>query len=377
MEYKDYYKILGVDKSASIKDIKKSYRQLARQYHPDVNPGDKAAETKFKEINEAYEVLKDDDKRKKYDEFGQYWEHADRVGASAGGRGRGGQRVYSNINPEDLASIFGGGGFGGGGGDFSDFFNSLFGGMGGQRSSGRGQRTRTHTYSPDMDGVDFGFGGRPPQPRSQKGQDAEFPIKLTIEEAASGTVKQLTINRETPCPTCGGAGITGNQYCQSCYGQGKSFKPRKLDVTVPAGVKTGSKIRMKGEGSPGLNGGQPGDLFLVVELEKHPFYELKNEKLYCEVPVTPSEAVLGAEIDVPTLKDRLTMTIPPGTQTGSVFRLKEQGFPALNNREQKGDLFVKIKIVIPENLNDDAKKLYKKLKELTDENPRQTLFNRR
>jgi molecular chaperone DnaJ len=375
MEYKDYYKTLGVDKSASIKDIKKSYRQLARQYHPDVNPGDKAAEAKFKEINEAYEVLKDTDKRKKYDEFGQYWEHADRAGASGGGGGRG---VYSNVNPEDLSSIFGGG-FGGGGGDFSDFFNSLFGGMGGQRSSGRrsGTRTQTHAYSPDMDGFDFGFGGRPPQPRSQKGQDAEFPIKLTIEEASSGTVKQLTVNRETPCRSCGGTGVSGNQYCQTCYGQGKTFKPRMLDVTVPAGVKTGSKIRMKGEGSPGINGGQPGDLFLVVELENHPFYELKNGKLYCEVPVTPSEAVLGTEIEVPTLRGRLTMTIPPQTQSGSVFRLKEQGFPALNKKEQKSDLLVKIKIVIPENISDKAKKLFEQLKELTSEDPRKTLFNRR
>jgi molecular chaperone DnaJ len=370
MEYKDYYKILGVDKNASTKDIKKSYRQLARQFHPDVNPGDKAAEGKFREINEAYEVLKDSDKRKKYDEFGQYWEQAERVGAAGGGRG--GQRVYGNVNPEDLASIFGGG-FGGGGGDFSDFFNSLFGGT----SRRGGGKSRTYSQNPGFEGFDFNFGGGTPQPQSQRGQDAEFPIKLTVEEAASGTVKQLAINKETICQYCGGTGISGNQYCQGCHGQGKSFKPRKLDVTVPPGVRNGSKIRMKGEGSPGFNGGQAGDLFLVVELEKHPFYELKDGKLYCEVPVTPSEAALGAEIDVPTLRGRLSMKIPPLTQSGKIFRLKEQGFPVINKPDERGDQLVKVRIVIPETLNDAEKKLFEQLKELSHEDPRHTLFNRR
>ncbi len=360
MEYKDYYKILGVDKNATQKEIKKAYRRLARKYHPDVNPGDKEAEKKFKEINEAYEVLGDKEKRKKYDEFGQYWEHADKIGAS-GFKGQAG----GNFRYEDLSSIFGGG-------DLSDLLGSIFGGMSGKTRTGKGFRTFTWSSGPDAS-FDFG-GGFQKQP--QKGADLEASIELTIEEAAHGVVKHITLNKEVPCDRCGGLGAAGNRICPVCRGRGKVVKPRHIEVKVPAGVKNGSKIRVRGEGATGVLGGAPGDLFLVAKIKPHPFYQLKNGDLYCEVPITVTEAVLGAEIDVPSLWGRVSMKIPPETQTGKIFRLKGQGFPKLNNPSQKGDYFVKVKVVIPEGITPEEKRLYEQLKSFPHRNPRESLFRR-
>jgi len=366
VEYKDYYKILGVDKSASQKEIKKAYKALARKYHPDINPNNKEAEARFKEINEAYEVLKDADKRRKYDEFGQYWEHADKMGAGGFRPGGGGGFTSANINIEDILSMFRGGGRTSGGGvdGFSDFFNALFGGGG---SSGkRTYQTRGFRDASGIDGFSF---GQSMQPQPQKGQDAEFPVELTIEEAALGVTKYLNLNRESICPHCHGAGGSSGGICQACYGQGKSYKPHRLEVKVPAGVQDGSRIRMKEQGYPGSSGGPSGDLYLVVSIKPHEFYELKKNGLYCNVPIAAYEAALGAEIEVPTLSGRLTMKIPAGTQTDRVFRLKGQGFPSRKTGE-RGDLFVRAKIVVPQNITEDEKKLYEKLKAVSHENPR-------
>lgn len=382
MEFKDYYKILGVDEKASAKEIKKAYRQLARKYHPDVNPNDKEAEAKFKEINEAYAVLGDKEKRKKYDEYGQYWEHADKAGAGAGaggfpgGRGfpgGGGRRQYTtrNVNFEDLSSIFGGAG-GAGGAGFSDFFNSMFGGMGGGRKS-RKQRTWDFGGAGGQSGFDTsGFTGRT---AGRKGADAEFPLELTIEEAAFGTKKHINFNKETPCTACNQTGMNNaGGMCQVCHGRGTVFKPRHLEVSVPPGVKNGFKIRMKNEGVPGTGGAPAGDLYLVVKIKPHSFYELKDDQLYCKVPITESEAALGAEIDVPTLNGRITMKIPAGTQSGRVFRVRGQGFPSLKNKDDRGDYYVKTKIVIPRDISDKEKKLYKELGQLHQENPREYML---
>jgi len=378
MEYKDYYKILGVDKKASTKEIKKAYRKLARKYHPDVNPDNKEAEAKFKEINEAYEVLKDKKKRQKYDEFGKYYTEG---GFPQGGFPGAGQQggygyqsypggfKYTTGDIGDLDSIFGGAG------GFSDFFQSLFGGRGKKKktwSTGTGGKQKSYRTAPDMGGFNFDFGSFQQQP--QKGNDIESPIELTLKEAAFGTRKVLEFNKETVCHECGGTGIKGNMMCQLCHGKGVVFKPRRLEVSIPPGVKDGFKIRMKGEGAVSRSGGNPGDLYLVVKLRHHPYFELKDGDLYCDVPITITEAVLGAEIDVPTLKGSLTMKIPPGTQTGRVFRLREQGFPSLNNKKKNGDFFVRTRVVIPENISNDEKKVYEKLKKFNHRNPRDEIF---
>ena len=376
MEYKDYYKILGVAKSATTKDIKKKYRKLARKYHPDVNPDNPEAEKKFKEINEAYEVLKDKEKRQKYDEFGQYY---DKVGSGAGGPGGGywhpgggsggGGYTYTNVDLGDLGSIFGGGS---GGGGFSDFFQSMFGGqMGGSQTGGSRRRT-SQSAGPDFGSYGYDFGGMGQTPT--KGRDEEFEIQLTLEEAAKGTSKNIQLTKQSACSQCGGRGVLGNSMCPACHGRGTVSTPRRLEVNIPPGVQNGSKIRMKGEGEVNPAGGRPGDLYLVVKLKSHPYYELKDGNLYVDVPVLASEAVLGAEVDIPTLKGKVSMRIPPGTQNGRILRLRGQGFPKLKNPEQFGDFYVRIKIVIPDNITDEEKKLYEKLNELSRENPRKKLF---
>lgn len=374
MEFKDYYKTLGVDKNATTKDIKKKYRQLARKYHPDVNRDNPEAEKKFKEINEAFEVLKDKEKRQKYDEFGQYY---DKVGSGAGGPGRyqyhpggGGYQYSTNINMDDLSSIFGRGGGAGGSGGFSDFFNSLFGGqMGG---SGFGSRRSRADSSPDMNGFGYDFGGMGQTP--SRGRDEEFEIQLTLEDAASGDRKIIELTKQVPCQTCGGRGVQGNAACPVCFGRGFIATPRKLDVKIPPGVQNGSKIRMKGEGEVNP-GGQPGDLYLVVKLKPHPYYELKDGDLFVDVPVTVAEAVLGAEVEVPALKGKVTVKIPPETQTGKILRLRGLGFPLLRNPEQSGDFYVRTKVVIPENISDEEKKLYEQLKSFSHNDPRKRLYS--
>ncbi|MCD4782334.1 MAG: DnaJ domain-containing protein [Candidatus Eremiobacteraeota bacterium] len=371
MEYKDYYKILGVDKNATAKDIKKTYRKLARKFHPDVNPDNKEAESKFKEINEAYEVLKDAEKRQKYDEFGKYYTEGGGFpgGGQQGAQGYrthpGGSR-YTTGDMGDLDSMFGGSG------GFSDFFESLFSNRKKKTQSWGGQ-AGDRQYGADMGGFNYDRGSFQQQP--QKGSDIESPIDLTLKESAFGTNKVLEFNKETACHECGGSGIKGNMMCQLCHGKGVVFKPRRLEVTIPPGVKEGFKIRMKGEGAVSRTGGNPGDLYLVVKIKHHPYFELKDGDLYCDLPITITEAVLGEEIDIPTLKGKLTMKIPSGTQTGRVFRLREQGFPSLNNKKKNGDFFVKTRIVIPEKIKDDEKKLFEQLKEFHHNNPRTEIFS--
>ena len=373
MEFKDYYKILGVDKKATTKDIKKKYRQLARKYHPDVNRDNPEAEKKFKEINEAFEVLKDKEKRAKYDEFGQYY---DKVGTGAGGPGGyqhypggGGYQYSTNINMDDLSSMFGGGA--GAGGGFSDFFNSLFGGQMSGSGFGGSRRTRSGG-SPDVNGFGYNYGGMGQTP--SKGKDEEYEIHLSLEDAANGDRKIFELTKQTPCQACGGRGVQGNSVCPMCHGRGLIATPRKLDVKIPPGVQNGSKIRMKGEGEPNP-GGQPGDLYLVVSLKSHPYFELKDGNLYVDVPVTTTEAVLGAEVEVPTLKGKVSVKIPPETQTGKILRLRGLGFPLLRNPEQSGDFFVRTKVVIPEKISDEEKKLYEQLKSFSHDNPRKRLFS--
>jgi molecular chaperone DnaJ len=325
MAGKDYYQILGVSRSASEKEIKQAYRRLARKHHPDLNPGDKSAEAKFKEINAAYEVLSNPEKRKKYDQFDEQWEYAEQF-AKAGGQkgvrwdfGKGG----TTFEYGDLS-------------DFGDIFSSLFG------DSGIGSRMK-----------------RGPQ----RGQDIESPIEVSLEEAYQGSTRVIQLQTTEPCTACGGTGRVGNRVCTICNGAGGKTIPKRLEVKIPAGVRDGSRIRIAGEGGPGRAGGNKGDLYLVVKVLPHQFFERKGDDLYTEVSVPLATAMLGGEVGLPTLNGNLSLKIPPETQNGRVFRLAGKGMPKLGNSEY-GNMFAKVKVVLPINLTEEERKLFERLRSL-------------
>ncbi len=312
MDYKDYYQILGVSKNADEKEIKKAYRKLARKYHPDVNPGDKVAEAKFKDVNEANEVLSDSEKRKMYDQFGSQWQQYQRAGGGntddffrqwGGARG-----TTRTINPEDLNDIFGSGGSG-----FSSFFESLFGGQG----VGGFQQGNFQNFN-----------------QVQKGQDVEQTIDVTIEEAFHGTTRAL-------------------QFTNG----------RSIQVNIPRGVDTGSKVRVKGQGQPGYSGGQPGNLYLIVQMQPSK-YERDGDNLTIEVPVDLYTAVLGGTVEVSAPDKTVKLTIPAGTENGKRIRLRGLGMPNLRNNKKRGDLFAKINIQIPTNLSEKEQQLFEELRAL-------------
>ncbi|MDI6695752.1 MAG: J domain-containing protein [Anaerolineales bacterium] len=323
MDYKDYYRILGVNKDAKQEDIKKAYRKLARKYHPDVNPGDKSAEERFKEINEAYEVLSDPAKREKYDRFGAQWQQYTR----SGGRPQdfdwsqwtaqpGGQAYTRTVTPEELEQIFGGafgrsaGGDFGGMGGFSDFFEMLFGNWGGSaRRSASGAR-------------------------STRGGDTEQPVQISLEDAYRGTTVSLQ------------------------WEDG-----RRIEAKIPPGVKTGSRIRLSGQGRAGP-GGQPGDLYLKVEVLPHPTFTREGDDLKITLPVDLYTALLGGEVKVPTLDRPVDLTIPPETANGKVFRLRGLGMPNLKNPQERGNLYVTVQVQLPRNLSQKEKELFRQLRDL-------------
>lgn len=318
MEYKDYYKIIGVSKNASTEEIKSAFRKLAKKYHPDVNPGNKQAEQRFKEINEAHDVLSDSEKRQKYDQLGSDWERIARDQQYA-------RQYYGQArsSPQWEEIRFGDSGDT----DFSDFFATFFGGEDIFSSlGGFGRRSSSRTVRP------------------QKGQDIENNLEISLEEAFNGTTKMLQLQ------------MAGQDY---------EFQPstKTIEVKIPKGVTQGSKIRLAGQGGPGAINGPAGDLYLVIQIKPHPVFEIDGHDLRMEVNVLDYEAMLGAEISVKTLSDRVTLKIQPGTQGGSVLRLRGQGLSD-NKNKARGDLLVKIKIVIPENLNDKEKKLLNELKDL-------------
>lgn len=318
VEYKDYYKVLGVSKSASQDEIKKAYRKLARKYHPDANADNPQAEEKFKEIGEAYEVLKDPEKRKKYDQLGSNWKQYQNAGWPGGGQ-RTGQKTYN----------FGGSGFNFGdmGGDFSDFFEMFFG-----------------NQASDFGGFSSGFRGRRGAQTAQaKGQDMQSTINITLREAYFGTTRSIRLQK-----------------------QGKS---RTVKVKIPKGIKDGGKIRVSGEGGPGQGQGSSGDLYLIVNISDHPFYRRKGADLHCEVPVSIKEALYGAKIDIPTFDGKVLVSLPPKTQSGKVLRLKGKGMPRLKGGGN-GDLYAKVKIMLPENLTKEQKKYLDEFAESYSENPR-------
>jgi molecular chaperone DnaJ len=320
MAGKDYYNLLGINRKATEKEVKQAYRKMARQYHPDVNPGDKSAEARFKEINEAYEVLSDKEKRRKYDQYGDQWQYADQF-ARAGRQqtpfrdfGQAGGQTF-HYEEADLGSLFG----------------DLFGG---------GMRTR--------------------RTRPRRGKDIEYPVEVTLEEAYHGTNRTIALQTEEPCSTCKGTGLIQNLPCSVCRGAGMILGMKRLEVKIPPGVRSGSRVRMAGKGESSYTGGPSGDLYLVTSVKPHHEFERKGDNLYVEVAVPLTLAMLGGEITVPSLKGKLALKIPPETQNGRSFRLAGQGMPHLSN-SSRGDLLAKVNVVLPNKLTEEEKKLFEQL----------------
>lgn len=340
MAEKSYYDTLGVKRDASEKEIRSAYRKLARKHHPDVNPGDKTAEAKFKEINAAHDVISDPEKRRKYDKYGDRWEMADQIEE---------QQKHAGASAADWFRTAPGARTAGSGA-----------GAAGGRSSG-GFRM------PDID-ADFGdilgnvFRGRKPAgPR--RGENLEHPLEITLEEAAKGAARTLTISLGEQCVGCNGTGLAGDAICAVCEGAGVQSKPRRIEVKTPAGVKTSSRVRIAGEGQPGANGGPKGDLYLTITVAPHERFERKADDLYEEVTVPLYDALLGGEVHVPTLTGRVALKVAPGTQNGKQIRLSGKGMPHLG-AAGNGDLYAKVKVVLPLNLNPREQALFEELRSL-------------
>lgn len=323
MDFKDYYTTLGIAKTASDKEIKQAFRKLARKYHPDVNPGDKGAEARFKEVNEANEVLSDPEKRKKYDELGANWKAYENAppGASPYGSPFGGpfdpsqgrQGGFRTMTEEEMADMFGGGADS----PFSDFFTTFFGGMGGESTGARGGRAR---------------------PRARKGQDVEHPFELDLEDAMRGSVQRLQLRHDGHA--------------------------RTVEVRIPAGVTDGSRVRVAGEGGRGSGSAPSGDLYLRVQLKPHPVFDVKGRDVYTRARVPVPIAVLGGEVDVVTPESKtLRLKIPAGTQSNQRFRLRGHGLPAVGKPDERGDLYANVEVDVPKTLSDDERKHYEALRE--------------
>ncbi|MGA7624595.1 MAG: molecular chaperone DnaJ [Candidatus Acidiferrales bacterium] len=381
----DYYELLGVSRKASVKDIRAAYRKLARKYHPDLNPGDKSAEEKFKQIQEAYEVLSDTKKRQMYDQFGFNV-------PGPGGAPPPGPGGYGAGRPQDVHFDFGGfdfggepGAGGGGGTSFRDLFSQFF----------RGQNAAQAATE------------------SEPGSDLEFQVEITFAEAMRGTVKKLSFTRldvcnvchgegvqpgdEKVCPACGGTGqvtqVSGKMrfqiscsrcggtgrlhtVCRNCGGEGRVARMETLDVRIPPGAQTGSRVRVAGRGNAGLHGGPTGDLYIVIKVEPHPYFERRGDDLYTVVPVTVPEASLGAKVEVPTIDGRSQVRIPPGTDSGKKLRLREKGAPSVRRPGKRGDQIVEVQVVVPKPEDERVRNLLKELTKLDPEDPRREIFSR-
>ncbi len=344
--YKDYYKTLGVEKTADAKAIKQAYRKLARKYHPDQNPGNKAAADRFKEINEANEVLSDPEKRRRYDELGADWaRYADAgpggFGGRPGGAGPGGYRVHV-----DQSGDLGG---------FSEFFRTFFGDLG-----ARGGR---------FEGVEFEdqglFGARG---RARRGQDLETEVEITLEEAHAGARRTLEFQQLEVCGTCRGSGRQGKEPCGTCGGSGQVARSHRVEVKIPAGVRDGSRVRAAGEGGAGASGPR-GDLYLRVRVQPHAVFERREDDLHVELPIAVWEAALGAEVEVPTLRGKVSMKIPPETSSGRIFRLPGYGLPHVKGG--RGDQLVRVRLVVPRELTPRERALFEELRGLRPAPPRE------
>ena len=326
---KNYYEALGVKKSASQKQIKAAFRRLARKLHPDLNPGDAAAESQFKEINAAHDVLGDEEKRAKYDRYGENWQQAEafeKARTEYASQGGGAQSFSFDIN--DLLRRSGGHS---GGGGFGDILGNLF------RSGSRGPT---------------------------RGQNVEFVTEITLEEAFQGTTRTLNLQGEQRCGTCGGAGQIAGAVCHECQGAGGVARPKRIEVKIPAGAHDGTRVRIAGEGSAGM-GGTRGDLIVVTKVRPHGAFERKGDDLTRDVSVPVEDAVLGGEVEIETLAGkRIAVKVPAMTQNGKQIKLKGLGMPKLGKKKAgKGDLYARVRITIPEELSDEQRELFEKLRE--------------
>jgi molecular chaperone DnaJ len=369
---RDLYEVLGVPKTASASDIKKAHRKLVRKHHPDANPGDSEAEEKFKEVQSAYDVLSDPEKRKQYDQLGS------RMFAGAGaGNQAGGWNVNYNGNFGDLGNF----------GDFGDILGGLFGNVGGRRSA----RARSQ--------------------HGERGRDVEVEVNVSFEDSLRGLETRIPIQLEVPCHTCGGSGaepgttptlcpvcrgrgvVSENQGvfalsqpcprcggngtvvetpCHTCHGSGREVRTKRYTVKIPPGVKDGTRIKLKGKGEPGRNGGPPGDLHVITRVTPSPLYERRGSDLIIEVPVTYAEAALGAEVEVPTPDGKISLKIPPGTQDGRMLRVRGKGAPKLKG-SGRGDLLARVRVVVPTKLSKAEREAVENLQKVSRENPRERL----
>lgn len=333
VKFRDYYEVLGVPRTASAEEIKKAYRKLARKYHPDLHTGSgkEEAERKFKEINEANEVLGDPKKRAKYDRLGPQWREGMDFTPPPGGGPR--EEAFRYEGFEEF-------------GGFSDFFESLFGDTlrGGRR--GRG----------------FGRAAAPPL----RGSDVESEMELTLEEAVQGAKRRVRLRGQALCPVCNGRGAVGQQTCPRCGGTGRAIEERELIVNIPPGARDGDRVRLAGQGEPGENGAPAGDLFIRIRLLPHPRYKIANRNdLETEVEVMPWEALLGTEVRIPTLDGEGVLKIPAGSRGGKRFRLRGKGLPIRGNG--RGDLYVRLKINLPAHVTPEERRLYEELARLAKE----------
>jgi molecular chaperone DnaJ len=373
----DYYELLGVSRKAPQKEIRQAYRKLARKYHPDLNPGDKSSEEKFKQVQEAYDVLSDAKKRQMYDQFGF---------ETPGAGGPQGPADGDNVNFDFGGFDFGGGSGGSGGPSFRDLFSQYFRG-------GAAPAEAPSSY---------------PEP----GSSLEYQIEITFWEAVHGTVKKLSISRLDACAECQGTGSVGQpqtctacggtgqvaqtsgrmrfnlactrcggsgrvqNLCKACRGDGRVRRVDTIEVRIPAGVQTGSRVRVAGRGNAGTNGAPPGDLYIITDVKPHPFFDRRGDDIYTTVPVTVTEATLGAKIEVPTVDGRSLLRVPPGTNSGQKLRLREKGVPSVRDPKHRGDQYVELQVFVPKPVDERVRELLKELEKVAPEDPRKDIFER-
>jgi molecular chaperone DnaJ len=391
---KDYYELLGLKKSATTEDVRKAFRKLARKYHPDVNPGDKASEEKFKAISEANDVLSDPKKRKVYDQLGYYSDNIDPAAAEAYARGGGGFGGFSGGRggTQEVPIDFGGFDWSGeqaqGGGGFRDIFSDLF--------------------------SRFGGGGASPgaTPQAEPGTDLEYQVNVGFWQAIRGAEMRMNIARSDACATCGGRGFQeapgvcpecngkgqvtqaagrmkfnsvcprcggsgrNRTVCATCHGQGVVQRTEPLTIRIKAGTRDGQRIRIGGKGNAGRMGGPAGDLYIIVRVGEHPVFRREGDDIYVTVPVSVTEAALGAKIEVPTIDGRALLRIPPGTQSGQKLRLREKGVPSATKEDKRGDEIVEVKITVSMPRDEKTKELLRELAKLNPDDPRAELWSK-
>ncbi len=370
MSKRDYYEVLGLSRSATADEMKKAYRKLAVQFHPDKNPGNAEAEAKFKEASEAYEILSNPQKRQAYDQFGHAGTQAGFGGGGFGG-GRGGQNPFGDLN-----DIFG------------DIFSEVFGGAGGGRGGSRAARGSDLRYNMSVTFEEAAFGcektisvPRESACKSCKGTGAKAGSSVSTCGSCRGTgeirFQQGFFTLSKTCPDCAGQGTIIKDKCADCRGSGRISETTKLSVKIPAGIDSGQRLKLRGEGEAGANGGPAGDLYVVVEVARHSIFERDAFDIHCEVPISFPQAALGAEVDVPTLEGTVKLKIPSGTQSHKRFRLKAKGISHVNGRG-RGDLFVTAVVEIPDKLNAEQRALLEKFAEISGESfPNSQSFIRR